>query len=221
LAFGLKCLQESTGGSTSEGQIGPLNPLFLRFISIFQNLFSWRWDWELQYNGSADEVPVIVSDLVTDENGNPSYPTLIHFSSRARAMEIIYYNATLIYLFRKARQLQWDFLFESTERAAPPEIAQPLPASPLLLPSDIHALENASSEFYRSIEGCLCVAAKDAGDWYQLMFALSLVNAGLDEDSLEATWMRRIRKRIIATSSLNIGSAAREVYDMIHHLSRG
>ncbi len=208
LAIGVRCLPESTRGVILEGPIRPQNPLYLRFISITQDLFNWRWDWERQYSGCAEEVPVFASDLVTDEKGDPWYPSLIQFSSRERAMEIIYYDATLIYLFRIARQLQWDFV-ESTGGAPPPEIALPLLASPLLFPSDIHALEDVSSEFYRLIEGCLSAAGKVVGNLYQLMFALSLVNNGLDEDSLEATWMRRIRSRIVATSGLDLWSAAR------------
>lgn len=207
VAFNFKCLQDSTVRSKSERSTGLPTSLKIQIISILRCLFDWRWDWERQYSGSADEIPVIASTSLADENGHPLHPTLILLPNRLCAIEIIYYNATLIYLFRIAKQLQWDFLAEST-RAAPLVITEPLPASPLLLPSDIQSLEDVSSEFYRSVEGCLYGAEKSAGEWYQLMFSLFLVNAGLDEGSLEATWMSRIRGRIITTSGLDMWSSA-------------
>jgi hypothetical protein len=80
-------------------------------------------------------------------------------------------------------QLQLDFFAQNTNRAAPLGITQPISTSPLLLPGNIKSLGDVSSEFYRSMEGCLCAGEQDAGDWYQLMFSLSMVNVGLDEDS--------------------------------------
>jgi hypothetical protein len=121
---------------------------------------------------------------------------LILLPNRWRELDIVFYNATLIYQFRIAEQLQWDFLAEHTNRAAPLGIIQPIPASSLLLPRDVLSLEDVSSEFYRSIDGALCGAQNAAGDWYRLMFSLSLVNAGLEPGSLEAIWMRRIRGRM-------------------------
>lgn len=108
-----------------------------------------------------------------------------------------------------ARQLRWDSVIDSTDRSIPSGILQPLPYTPLLLPIDLNALEDATSEFYCSIEACLTIAPKDAGDWHQLMFALSLVNTGLDEASLEGTWMKRIRRQIVTTSGLDMWAAAR------------
>jgi hypothetical protein len=172
LSFNFKSLQESNEKLVLEGTIKPPCPLYLQFISISQDLFRWHWNWELQHGGSADEVRVTASDLVTEENGNLWYPTHISFPGRPRGLEIIYYNAALIYLFRMARQFQWGFRIESIDREAPPEITQRLPPTPLLLASAIHTLEDTSSEFYHSVEGCLSVAPNEAGDWYQVMFAL-------------------------------------------------
>ena len=69
-----------------------------------------------------------------------------------------------------------------TDTASPTGTAHPGQPSPLFLSPDVRSLEDALSEFYDSVEGCLQVVEKNLGEFCQLMFGFSLVNVGVLEE---------------------------------------
>jgi hypothetical protein len=79
-----------------------------------------------------------------------------------------------------------EHLLDSVDRSAPPSLSQPLSPSPLLLPPEVHSLEDLSSEYYRSMEGHLCISAhKSAAEFYALGLPHSLLTVGVEQDSRE------------------------------------
>jgi hypothetical protein len=179
-------------------------------VFILQSLFDWRWEWERLYSASASEVPVVASNcMVTDVNGKPQWPTVIQYSDHHRTIEIIYYNATLVLVLRMGKKHGWAVLSEGKDREPPLGFVRPSTASPLLRPSDISSLEDACSEFYRSMEYYFSVVEKNPGTQYQLMFTLSLVSFGLEEGSKEAAWIMNMKERIIERSTFDFWSASR------------
>lgn len=191
--------------------VNPKHRLSINLRSLLQSLFHWRWKWERHFNITADVIPTDPNNTaVTDNHGNPQFTTCLSYSDLF-AREIIYYQAILVFLLRLGKLLLSYNLLDDVDKAAPPSLAQPLRPSPLLLPSDVHSLEDASSEFYRSMEGHLCGGRdKAAVEFYQLMFALSLVTLGVENDSIEAIWTKRIRGRMIGASGFDMWAACRE-----------
>jgi len=140
---------------------------------------------------------------------NPQFRTYLSYSDIA-IREIIYYQATLVLLLRISKLILSNDLLNSVNKAPPPDLAQPLHPTPLLRPTEIDSLEDASWEFYRSMEGHLCGRGdQPAAEFYQIMFPLSLVSLGI-EDSIEQTWMKRIRARMMGASRFNLWATGGE-----------
>lgn len=194
--------------------VNPRHPLKAKLTSMLQNLFNWRWNWERQRNSFVEEVPTNPSKtIVIDHCGNPQFQTCLCYSDEAArdARDIIYYQATLTFLLRMGVIFFGENLLDSVDKSAPPNLSQPLRPSPLLLPPEVHSLEEASSEFYRSMEGYLCIgASKSAAEFYGLAFVHSLVTLGVEQDSMEEMWTTSIRRRIFGVSGFDMWAARRE-----------
>lgn len=116
----------------------------------------------------------------------------------------MYHQATLVLVLRIGKLILSNDLLASVDKAPHPDLAQPLPPTPLLRPTELQSLEDATWEFYRSMEGHLCGGDQHAAEFYQLMFPLSLVALGIEEGSLEQTWMKKIRTRLMNAAGYNL-----------------
>lgn len=138
-------------------------------------------------------------------NGHDSrQTTLIRFSNSFRAIDIIYYNATLISLLRLGRGLIGDIFLRSVNSEAPLDLTQPLRSSPLLLPPDIGSIEDVTSEFYRSLEGHMYSTGGLANESILLSFSTSLASLGTTKGSRDAFLIRELRRKVIGTSGFSI-----------------
>lgn len=183
----------------------------MKLKSLLQELFRWRWDWERDCDSGVEEVPTNpLNTVVIDNYGNPQFSTCLCYSDEV-TKEIIYYQAILTFLLRMGKLLFNDRVLDGVEKAETPGLARPLRPSLLLLPSEVHSLEDASTEFYRSMEGHLSAGAeKPAVEFYQLMFPLSLVTLGVEPDSMEEKWTKNIRRRMIGASGFDMWVARME-----------
>jgi hypothetical protein len=191
--------------------VNPTHNLSLKLKAMLQSLFNWRWKWDDHCHSNVTTGPTDPANtVITDQQGNPQFHTYLSFTDIA-IKNIMYYQATLVLVLRIGKLILSDDLIESVDKRPPLDLALPLPPTPLLRPTEIDSLEDASWEFYRAMEGHFCSGGdQPAAEFYQLMYPLTLVSHGIEEDSLEQTWMSRIRSRIMKASGYNMWATGGE-----------
>ncbi|KAI7784994.1 hpp family protein [Diaporthe eres] len=122
-----------------------------------EQLGTWRWKWDRAYPGVAREVP---SNLKLDSIETPVFreqlATMIKFDTTQQALEMLTYNAALLYL------LQLEDLLEMGEPHNPSRlsdddmdyiryVAARHPSTPLLLPDEARFICQPALEAFRLI----------------------------------------------------------------------
>ncbi|KAK2598809.1 hypothetical protein N8I77_012196 [Diaporthe amygdali] len=128
-----------------------------RVGELRQQLSTWRWKWDRKYPHVAHEVP---SNLKVDSIETPVFreqlATMIKFDTTQQAVEMLTYNAALLYL------LQLEDLLEMGEPHNPPRlsaddmeyirhVAARHPSTPLLLPDEAKFICQPALEAFRLI----------------------------------------------------------------------
>jgi len=191
--------------------VNPTHNLTLKLKAMLQNLINWRWKWDHHCHQHTSTGPTDPGNtIITDHHGNPQFRTYLTYSDIA-IKEITYYQATLVLVLRMGKLIFSNDILDIVDKAPPANLSQPLQPTPLLRPTEIESLEDASWEFYRSMEGHLCGRGdQPAAEFYGLLFVLTLVSLGIEDDCLEQTWMRRIRSRMMRASGHNLWATAGE-----------
>lgn len=129
-----------------------------RVGALREQLQSWRWRWEKKHPNVAREVPSKLHNL--DDINTPVFKeqlaTMIEFDTTQQALEMLTYNAGLIYL------MQLEDLLDMSEPHSPsPLSADDMdhiryatsrhPRSPLLLPDEAHFICQPALEAFRLI----------------------------------------------------------------------
>lgn len=122
-----------------------------------EQLGTWRWKWDRKYPDVAREVP---SNLKLDSIETPVFreqlATMIEFNTTQQALEMLTYNAALLYL------LQLEDLLEMGEPHNPSRLsdddmdyirhaAARHPSTPLLLPDEARFICQPALEAFRLI----------------------------------------------------------------------
>ncbi|KAL1877924.1 hypothetical protein Daus18300_002277 [Diaporthe australafricana] len=128
-----------------------------RVGELREQLATWRWKWDRKYPNVAREVP---SNLKLDSIETPVFKeqlaTMIQFDTTQQALEMLTYNAALLYL------LQLEDLLEMGESHSPSRlsaddmdyirhVAASHPATPLLLPDEARFICQPALEAFRLI----------------------------------------------------------------------
>ncbi|KUI64206.1 Transcriptional regulatory protein moc3 [Cytospora mali] len=146
--------------AASEHPISPVTraAFHRRVGGLRDQLHSWRWSWDEKHPNVAREVPSELHNL--DNINTPVFKeqlaTMIEFDTTQQALEMLTYNAGLIYL------MQLEDLLDMSEPHNPSplatddmdyirHVARRHPSSPLLLPDEARFICQPALEAFRLI----------------------------------------------------------------------
>lgn len=145
--------------AASEQPISPITRTSFqnRVCELRGSLTAWRWKWNAKYPDVAREVPSNLKlDNIEITIFREQLATMIEFNTAQQALEILTYNAALLYL------LQVEDLLEMGKPHNPPRLStddidyirsttRQHPLTPLLLPDEARFICQSALEAFRLI----------------------------------------------------------------------
>ena len=186
---GLAAEMEEWRRSNSEA-----NELKGKVVHILQELFEWRWNWEIAHGGRVEEIMTDPrSRLCLQSNGTPLFKKFLKFENNSLASSITSYDAALIYLLNTAEELVGKNWQQYVDVEIPAELSNNYMylGSLLLLPSDLPEVSQVFEEMFKTIEGQLDRKTAVPGDAFRLLLPMFVAGRGLHEDCAEARYIQK------------------------------
>ncbi|KAL8904573.1 MAG: hypothetical protein Q9171_007006 [Xanthocarpia ochracea] len=167
-----------------------------RSITLIDNLFAWRWEWERQHGDQVWSVPRPQSCYCPhDSTGNPIYSTNFEFSNFNRMGEISRYNSMLVVLLNILGDICGDdnAYIDLLDRRIPADLLDRPDRSPLSLPSDPELCSRtAAAEHVRSVESVLIHDSHISSTGLILVSTLNMTYKALPAEDPLTGWIQAI-----------------------------